>query len=121
LINAVNYAETGLSIVLLADGFSGTGSRSWTNPATFPEAELEALPAYFHDDSVVIPRANTGSQVNEGLTPACLSSWGISPHNRILNLPSGYLASNGLGSFNSSNVTLVTEAFASGGTTGCGI
>ncbi len=122
LINAVNWAGsgTGLGIVSLADGFAGTGSEWWQNPSSFLAAELAGTTAYFQEESVVIPAVSALFPVNEGLTTAGLSNWGISSHSGFSSIPTGYLSINDSGSFTTRRVTLVTEAFAGGCTTGCG-
>lgn len=122
LINAVNWAGsgTGLGIVSLADGWAGSGSQWWSNANSFLAAELAGTTAYFQEESVVIPAATAGFPVNEGLTTAGLSNWGTSSHSGFTSVPTGYLSINDSGSFQGRYVTIVTEAYAGGCTTGCG-
>lgn len=122
LINAVNWAASGsgLGIVALADGWQGTGSQWWLNTNSFLAAELAGVMAYFQEESVVIPPATASFPVNEGLTTGGLSNWGVSSHSGFTSTPTGYLPINDSGSYPGWRVTIVTEQFASGCTTGCG-
>lgn len=122
LINAVNWAGsgTGLGIVSLPDGFSETGSQWWNNPASFLAAELAGTTSYFQEESVVIPGATAGFPVNEGLTTAGLSNWGVSSHAGFSSMPTGYTSINNAGSRPGSFVTILTESEAGGCTTNCG-
>lgn len=122
LINAVNWAGSGagLGIVSLPDGWQGTGGQWWTNPASFLAAELAGTASYFQEESVVIPGATAGYPVNEGLTTAGLSNWGVSSHAGFSSMPTGYTSINDSGSRPGSFVTILTESEAGGCTTGCG-
>jgi hypothetical protein len=122
LINAVNWAGSGsgLGIVSLPDGFSGSGSEWWNNPSSFLAAELAGAAAYFQEDDVVIPVSTAGFPVNEGLTTAGLSDWRIASHAGFSSMPTGYISINDAGNRPGSFVTILTESEASGCTTGCG-
>lgn len=122
LINAVNWAAsgTGMGIVSLPDGFSGTGSEWWTDADSFLKAETDGFVNYFQEESVVIPAATMSFPVNEGLTTAGLSNWSISAHLRIDKDAPGFLSINDSGQNPDFSVTLVTEGEAGGGTTGGG-
>lgn len=122
LINAVNWAGSGagLGIVSLPDGFSGSGSQWWNDPASFLAAELAGTTSYFQEESVVIPGSTAGFPVNEGLTTAGLSNWGVSSHAGFSSMPTGYTSINNAGSRPGSFVTILTASEAGGCTTGCG-
>jgi hypothetical protein len=122
LINAVNWAGsgTGMGIVSLPDGFSGSGSEWWLSSGSFLAAELAGTVLYFQEESVVIPGATAGFPVNEGLTTGGLSNWGISSHNGFSTLPTGYTSINDSGSRPGNFVTILTASNADGCTTGCG-
>ena len=89
---------------------------------SFLASELSGHLAYFQEESVVIPGATAGFPVNEGLTTASLSNWGVSSHMGFSNTLPGYLSINDAGSHltyrNTHVVTVVTSSYAGGGTTG---
>lgn len=120
LINAVNWAASGsgLGIVSLPDGFSGTGSQWWLNDNSFLKSELDGFVDYFQEESVVIPGATAAFPVNEGLTTAGLSNWGTSSHAGFSKTIPDYLSINDAGGRDGFSVTIVTESQAGGGTGG---
>lgn len=122
LINAINWAAsgTGLGIVSMTDGWAGTGSTWWTNTNSFLRDELLGYTQYFQSESVRIGTGQGTFPVNEGLTSAGLSNWGVSSH-------SGFLAGGVPGyetinfEFDNSQgraITIVTKGLADGGTGG---
>ncbi|MDJ0556775.1 MAG: PEP-CTERM sorting domain-containing protein [Microcoleaceae cyanobacterium MO_207.B10] len=114
LVNAVNWAGSaeGMGIVALA------GQQWWLNDRSFLKDELEGYASYFHTDNVVIPTETSDFAVNEGLTTAGLSNWGVSSHAAFnKNIP-GYLSINDAGSLPGYAVTIVTASEADGGTLG---
>ncbi|HTV01887.1 MAG TPA: PEP-CTERM sorting domain-containing protein [Luteitalea sp.] len=122
LINAVNWAGsgTGLGIVSLPDGFSGSGSQWWCNAGSFFQSELCGSVSYYQEEGVVIPAATATFPINEGLTTAGLSNWGVSAHLALAKTIPGYLSINDSASNGLYSVTLVTEDEAGGCTDNCG-
>jgi len=119
LINGVNWAAsgTGLGIVALPDGWQGSPNGWMTKVDSFLRDELFGNTLYFQSDSVVIPGSTATFPVNEGLTTAGLSNWGISSHmGFLLNTPN-YTSINVDGG-GTRSITMLTESQASGGTTG---
>lgn len=119
-INATNWAAsgTGLGIVALADGWSGTGSTWFLDQNSFLFDELNGNLSYFQENSVEILPGQESFPVNEGLTTEGLSNWGVSSHMGFsVNTP-GYEVINASGSNQNFAVTIVTEGFAGGGTSG---
>ncbi|MDY6805040.1 MAG: PEP-CTERM sorting domain-containing protein [Cyanobacteriota bacterium] len=126
LLNAVNWAGSGegMGIVSLPDGHGipksapSARQRWWLNDRSFLKDELEGYVSYFNTNSVVIPTATSDFPVNEGLTTAGLSNWGISSHAAFdKNIP-GYLSINDAGSHPGYSVTIVTASEADGSTLG---
>lgn len=92
MINAVNWAASGsgLGIVSMADGYSGSGSEWWLNDNSFLKDELDGYVQYFQNESVIIPSGMETYPVNEGLTTESLSNWGTSSHAGFLQTLPGY-------------------------------
>lgn len=120
VINAVNWAAsgTGLGIVSMTDGWEGTGSQWWLNENSFLRDELIGYVSYFQEESVVIPSETATFPVNEGLTTAGLSNWGVSSHAGFNKEIAGYLSINDAGTKPGYAVTIVTEGTAGGSTGG---
>jgi hypothetical protein len=120
LYDAVDWAGSGsgLGIVALPDGYSGTGSTWWLNDNSFLKNELSGNLLYTQEESVVIPPATASYPVNEGLTTAMLSNWSVSAHLVFNKNISGYTSINDAGDNPGYAVTILTETQASGGTTG---
>lgn len=118
--DAVNWAATGtgLGIVSLTDGWSSSGSSWWLDTNSFLKSELTGYVSYFQEESVVIPASSSGYPVNEGLTTAALSNWGVSSHAGFNKLIPGYLSINDAGSHSGYAVTILTASSAGGGTSG---
>lgn len=122
LINAIDWAAsgTGLGIVALSDGYSGTGSEWFVQNGSFLKSELDGYTQYFQEESVIIPAATAGYPVNAGLTSDGLSNWGTSAHSGFTNPTPGYLSINDAGTHPEFVVTILTEGEAGGGTSGGG-
>jgi len=120
IIDAVNWAAsgTGLGIVSMADGYSGSGSEWWLNDNSFLHDELEGYVTYFQDENVIIPTGMETFPVNEGLTTAMLSNWGTSSHAGFLKTIPGYTSINDAGSNSALTVTIVTQGYEGGDTGG---
>ena len=119
IINAVNWAAsgTGLGIVSLADGWTGTGSNWWLDTNSFLLDELDGYVEYFQDDSVYLGVGQENFPINEGLTSAGLSNWAISSHAGFVASIPGYETINFEGPDSTGRaVTIVTAGEASGGT-----
>ncbi|MDY7004630.1 MAG: PEP-CTERM sorting domain-containing protein [Cyanobacteriota bacterium] len=118
LVNAINWAGSGdgMGIVALPDG---QYSQLWLlDDRSFLKDELEGYVSYFEEENVVIPTQTSDFPVNEGLTTAGLSNWGVSSHAGFnKNIP-GYLSINDAGSRPGYAVTIVTASEADGGTLG---
>lgn len=121
LINAVNWAASGsgLGIVSMNDGWRGTGSTWWLDDDSFLKDELDGYAQYFQDESVFLGVGQESFSVNEGLTSAGISNWGVSSHAGFRADIPGYTAIN----FEDSNsggraITIVTAGREDGGTTG---
>ena len=123
LVDAVDWAGSGngLGIVSLTDGWQGNQNNWWTKDGSFLQDELASNVGYFQEESVVIPAATQGFAVNEGLTTASLSNWGVSSHSAYFKTTiDGYTSINDAGNHPGWAVTIVTEATAGGGTQGGG-
>ncbi|MCF6247764.1 MAG: PEP-CTERM sorting domain-containing protein [Desulfobacula sp.] len=120
IINAVNWAAsgTGLGIVSMADGYSGSGSEWWLNANSFLKNELDGYVSYFQDENVIIPSGMETFPVNEGLTTALLSNWGTSSHAGFSKTTPGYTSINDSGLDALLAVTIVTKGYEDGGTDG---
>lgn len=119
IINAVNWAAsgTGLGIVSMTDGWAGTGSSWWLDINSFLRDELDGYVQYFQDDSVYLGVGQESFPINEGLTSAGLSNWGVSSHSGFLASIPGYETINFENASSGGRaVTIVTEGEASGGT-----
>jgi PEP-CTERM motif len=117
--DAVDWAAsgTGLGIVSMTDGWSGTGSNWWLKSGSFLLPELNGFVQYAQEESVVIPAATAGYPVNADLTTAMLSNWGVSAHSMFNKTIPGYLSINDAGTNPGFAVTILTEGEAGGGTT----
>ncbi|MEM6707399.1 MAG: PEP-CTERM sorting domain-containing protein [Pseudomonadota bacterium] len=123
LVNAVNWAAsgTGLGIVVLADGFTGSNNGWLSDPLSFLAPEIGGARINAQQNTVVIPDAESAAfPINEGLNNASLSGWGTSSHTafRKADLPADTWRS--INDFatagNPLSVTIVTAATAGGGT-----
>jgi hypothetical protein len=74
--------------------------------------------SYFQEESVVIPSGMETYPVNEGLTTASLSNWGVSAHAGFDKTIPGYLSINDAGGHAGYSVTIVTESHAADDTSG---
>lgn len=120
IINAINWAASGagLGIVSMVDGFFDTGSQWWTHQDSFLRDELLGYNEYWQDETVYIGPGQDVFPVNEGLTSAGLSNWGVSSHAGFLADIPGYATINfefagGAGRA----ITIVTLGEEAGGTT----
>ncbi|MGV1100527.1 PEP-CTERM sorting domain-containing protein [Thiovibrio sp. JS02] len=120
VIDAINWAAsgTGLGIVSMTDGWSGSGSMWWLDDDSFLKAELDGYVSYFQEESVVIPSGMETFPVNEGLTTASLSNWGTSAHAGFDKTMPGYTSINDAGSHPGWAVTIVTAGYEGGDTSG---
>lgn len=119
IIDAVNWAASGsgLGIVSMADGYSGSGSEWWLDNNSFLKDELDGYVQYFQNENVIIPSGMEDFPVNEGLTTAALSNWGTSSHAGFLKTIPGYTSINDAGT-SGLTVTIVTEGYEGGDTDG---
>lgn len=119
-INAVNWAAsgTGTGIVALADGWSGDQNTWFSSEGSFLKDELEGYLSYFQEENVTILPGQEDFPINEGLTTAGLSGWGVSSHMGFsVDMP-GYEMINASGRFGDYAVTMVTKGLADGDTGG---
>ncbi|NMP30219.1 PEP-CTERM sorting domain-containing protein [Thalassotalea sp. M1531] len=123
LINAVNWAAsgTGLGIVALADGHQISPGNGWINDNnSFLKDEIGGARLTGDSESVVIPTDSEDFPINEGLTSAKLSNWGVSSHtyfDKSLLDASKWKAINDYSVLDGPNaVTIVTASEASGST-----
>jgi len=119
IVNAVNWAASGsgLGIVSMADGWTGSGSQWWLNENSFLKDELSGYVQYFQNESVIIPSGMESFPINEGLTTNSLSNWLVSSHAGFSKEIPGYTSINDAGTGGLA-VTIVTKGLEDGGTDG---
>lgn len=121
LVNAVNWAASGtrMGVVALTDAWyldnhpdSQYNRRWWLDENSFLKDELEGYVSYFREINVVIPTATSDFPINEGLTTAGLSNWGIYSHAVFDKDIPGYISINDAGTRPGYAVTIVTGSEA---------
>lgn len=92
VINAVNWAATGVGLGILSF-YHGefAGSFWWNDPRSFLRSELEGKWSRRVDNAPVIPASAAGYSVNQGLSSEGLSDWTNSFHGIFSNIP-GYVS-----------------------------
>ena len=93
VINAVNWAAGGnkLGIVSFVDG-NFPGSFWWENPNSFLNNELSGYVSHDSENAGIIDANQATYPLNQGLTAAGISNWGLSFHGAFLATIPGYTA-----------------------------